>query len=132
MQEQNLYEYAVVRWVPQVERDEFVNIGVILYCAKMKSLDMVYHLDHARLTAFNPIFDFKELALHLTAFKNICSGLKVGGPIADLDAASRFRWLTALRSTTIQTSRIHPGYCCSPENTLMKLHQQMVLLPDLI
>lgn len=131
MQEQLLYEYAVIRWVPQVERDEFVNIGVILYCAKKKALNMVYHLDHERLTAFNPIFDYQELDLHLLAFKNICSGIKLGGPIADLDAASRFRWLTALRSTTIQTSRIHPGYCCSPEDTLTKLYHQMVLLPDL-
>lgn len=129
MQEQLLYEYAVIRWVPQVERDEFINIGVILYCAKKKVIDMIYHLDSKRLAAFNPLFDFMELDLHLSAFKNICSGLKVGGPIADLDAASRFRWLTALRSTTIQTSRIHPGFCCSPEDTLTKLYQQMVLLP---
>jgi hypothetical protein len=129
MQEQLLYEYAVIRWVPQVERDEFVNIGVILYCAKKKALDMVYYLDRERLAAFNPKFDFEELDLHLSAFKNICSGLKLGGPIAELDAASRFRWLTALRSTTIQTSRIHPGYCCIPEDTLTKLYQQMVLLP---
>ena len=129
MQEQLLYEYAVIRWVPQVERDEFVNVGVILYCAKKKALDMVYQLDQVRLAAFNPIFDFEELESHLSAFKNICSGFKVGGPIADLDAASRFRWLTALRSTTIQTSRIHPGYCCSPEDTLTKLYHQMVLLP---
>ena len=130
MQEQHLYEYAVIRWVPQVERDEFINIGIILYCARKKALEMCYHLDVARLGAFNPLFEEAELFNHLEAFKRICGGLKEGGPIAQLDAPSRFRWLTATRSTTIQTSRVHPGYCCSPQETLLKLHQQMVLLPQ--
>jgi hypothetical protein len=129
MQEQHLFEYAVIRWVPQVERDEFVNIGVILYCSRKKDLSMTYHLDTSRLAAFNPLFDFQELELHLTALQNICAGAKIGGPIADLDAASRFRWLTAVRSTTIQTSRVHPGYCFSPQDTLRKLYKQLVLLP---
>jgi hypothetical protein len=128
MQEQHLFEYAVIRWVPQVERDEFVNIGVILFCAKQKVLSMNYQLDKLRLSAFNPLFDQEELEVHLTAFKNICAGIKIGGPIAELDAASRFRWLTAMRSTIIQTSRVHPGYCCSPEDTLLKLQKQMVSL----
>ncbi|MEJ7559712.1 MAG: DUF3037 domain-containing protein [Pedobacter sp.] len=128
MQEQHLYEYAVIRWVPQVERDEFVNIGIILYCSRKKQLYMNYHLDNARLAAFNSLFDFEELEAHLIAFQNICAGLKTGGPIADLDPASRFRWLTAIRSTTIQTSRVHPGYCNQPEHTLIKLHNQLVLL----
>jgi hypothetical protein len=129
MQEQHLFEYAVVRWVPQVERDEFVNIGVILYCSRKKDLSMVYHLDTSRLSAFNPLFDPQELELHLTALQDICSGGKNGGPIANLDAASRFRWLTAMRSTTIQTSRVHPGFCVSPQDTLTKLYRQLVLLP---
>jgi hypothetical protein len=129
MQEQHLFEYAVIRWVPQVERDEFVNIGVILYCSKHKDLSMVYHLEPSRLAAFNQLFDMQELQLHLTAFQDICAGSKMGGPIAELDAASRFRWLTAVRSTTIQTSRVHPGYCHSPQDTLTKLYKQLVLLP---
>jgi hypothetical protein len=66
MQEQHLFEYAVIRWVPQVERDEFVNIGVILYCSRKKDLSMTYHLDTSRLAAFNPLFDLQELELHLT------------------------------------------------------------------
>ncbi|MBC7567142.1 MAG: DUF3037 domain-containing protein [Pedobacter sp.] len=128
MQEHHLFEYAVIRWVPQVEREEFINIGVILYCARHKSLNMIYHLDNSRLAAFNPLFDLQELELHLSAFQNICSGSNRGGPIAELDAVSRFRWLTAIRSTTIQTSRVHPGFCFSSMDTLTKLHQQLVLL----
>jgi len=130
MQEQHLYEYAVIRWVPQVERDEFINVGVILYCARKKALEMCYHLDLPRLIAFNPLFEQEDLVQHLNAFKGICAGSKEGGPIAQLDAPSRFRWLTATRSTTIQTSRVHPGYCFSPQEMLLKLHQQMVLLPE--
>ena len=128
MQEQHLFEYAVIRWVPQVERDEFVNIGVILYCARGKALQMSFHLDVARLSVFNPLFDEAELNRHLSAFQAICDGQSIGGPIALLDAPSRFRWLTAIRSTTIQTSRVHPGYCVNPQETLKKLHRQLVLL----
>lgn len=129
MQEQHLYEYAVIRWVPQVERDEFINIGVILYCAKHKYLKLAYHIDDTRLFAFNNLFDGSELRQHLEAIEHICNGDKMGGPIALLDAPSRFRWLTAIRSTTIQTSRVHPGYCCVADNTLNKLFKQLVLLP---
>lgn len=129
MQEQHLYEYAVIRWVPQVERDEFVNVGVILYCAKQKYLHAIYQVDKERLVKFNPLFDEADVKLHLDAIVNICDGNKHGGPIAALDSASRFRWLTAMRSTTIQTSRVHPGYCCNPGGTTEKLFKQLVLLP---
>jgi hypothetical protein len=129
MQEQHLYEYAVIRWVPQVERDEFINIGVMLFCKRAKTLDMVYHLDDVRLAAFHPLFDLVELKAHLVALENICRGQLSGGPISQLDMASRFRWLTAMRSTTIQTSRVHPGLCYHPADTLDKLFRQLVLLP---
>ncbi|MHA4895982.1 DUF3037 domain-containing protein [Pedobacter sp. PWIIR3] len=129
MQGQQLYEYAVIRWVPQVERDEFVNIGVILYCSKQKFLKIFYQLDQRRLSSFNGLFDELELKPHLEAIEFICTGDKRGGPIALLDVPSRFRWLTAVRSTTIQTSRVHPGYCFNPDETLVKLYKQMVLLP---
>ena len=128
MQERHLFEYAVIRWVPQVERDEFVNIGVILFCSRKKVLSMLYHLDSSRLAAFNPSYDAVELGQHLLALQNICAGSIGAGPIAELDLASRFRWLTAMRSTIIQTSRVHPGYCLSPEETILKLQQQLVLL----
>ena len=129
MQEQHLYEYAVIRWVPQVERDEFVNIGVVLYCAKQKFLQATYQLDEERLLMFNGLFDKADIQMHLDAIVNICDGDKQGGPIAALDPASSFRWLTAMRSTTIQTSRVHPGYCLGPVETMNKLFKQVVLLP---
>ncbi|MES2826978.1 MAG: DUF3037 domain-containing protein [Bacteroidota bacterium] len=129
MQEQHLYEYAVIRWVPQVERDEFINIGVIMYCAKQKFLKAVFYIDAPRLVSFNKLLDAEDLRLHVDAIGHICSGSKLGGPIAALDAPSRFRWLTAMRSTTIQTSRVHPGYCCNPDETIDRLFKQLVLLP---
>ncbi|MGY4385798.1 hypothetical protein ACVWYN_002846 [Pedobacter sp. UYP24] len=129
MQEQQLYEYAVIRWVPQVERDEFVNIGVIMYCSKHKYLKVVYELDYKRLFSFNGLYNELEVEPHLMAIDFICNGNLTGGPIALLDLASRFRWLTAMRSTTIQTSRVHPGFCLNPQETLAKLFKQLVLLP---
>ena len=129
MQERQLFEYAVVRWVPQVERDEFINIGVILYCAKEKFLRVLFHLDESRLSAFNSSFDREELICHLNAINNICCANEQGGPIAKFDAASRFRWLTAMRSTTVQTSRVHPGYTVNSVETLNKIFKQQVLLP---
>jgi hypothetical protein len=128
MQERHLYEYAIVRWVPQVERDEFINIGVIVYCSGKKYLSARFELDQDRLRAFHKSFGADELQQHVDAIKNICAGDSEGGPIAALDAPSRFRWLTAVRSTVVQTSRVHPGYCFSPDETLDKIFKQQVSL----
>src|ERR1700740_563090 len=99
MQENNLFEYAVIRVVPRVEREEFLNVGVILYCAKLKFLQARYHLDGQRLTAICKELDLEEIRAHICAFEHICRGDEDGGPIGKLDMASRFRWLTAARST---------------------------------
>ena len=127
MQEKHLFEYAVIRVVPRVEREEFINVGVILYCPKMKFLQATYTLTEARLAAFPAPPDFMEMQEHLCMFDHICRGIKEGGPIALLDAPSRFRWLTATRSTVVQTSKTHPGLCVDPLETLNRLHQQLVL-----
>jgi hypothetical protein len=127
MPENHLFEYAVIRVVPRVEREEFINVGVILYCPKMKFLEAVYTLNESRLQAFSTQPDFEELLEHLCMFEHICRGGENGGPIALLDAPSRFRWLTATRSTVVQTSKVHPGLCTDPLETLNKLHQQLVL-----
>lgn len=127
MQEKHLFEYAVIRVVPRVEREEFINVGVILYCPKLKFLQAVYSLDEKRLAGFSAQPDFAELQEHLCMFEHICQGSKQGGPIALLDAPSRFRWLTATRSTVVQTSKVHPGLCVDPLETLNKLQQQLVL-----
>jgi hypothetical protein len=127
MQEQHLFEYAVIRVVPRVEREEFINVGVILYCAKKKFLQAIYMLDANRMQCFSPASDMDELQQHLCMFEHICTGSAQGGPIALLDAASRFRWLTATRSTVVQCSKVHPGLCTDPLETLERLHAQLVL-----
>src|ERR1700761_2651285 len=127
MQEKHLFEYAVIRVVPRVDREEFLNVGVVLYCPKQKYLELIYTLDPGRLRAFAPDLDIEELEGHLRAFAEVVRGSETGGPIGRLDAASRFRWLTAQRSTILQTSRVHPGFCGEPAAALKRLHANLVL-----
>jgi hypothetical protein len=127
MSEKILFEYAVIRVVPKVEREEFLNVGVILYSPKLKFLQLIYTLDIDRLKAFSPQLDIGELEEHLRAFESITLGDKTAGPIARLDIASRFRWLTATRSTILQTSKVHPGFCSDPAAALARLHATLVL-----
>jgi hypothetical protein len=126
MQEKLLFEYAVIRVVPRVEREEFLNVGVILYCPKGKYLQSRITVDEKRLLAVAPELDMETLQGNLRAFERICSGAADGGPISRLDAAGRFRWLTAARSTVLQTSRVHPGLCADPVHALNRLHTQLV------
>jgi hypothetical protein len=127
MQQKYLFEYAVIRVVPRVEREEFLNIGVILYCAKQQFLQAKYLLDETRLRAFSHELDIAELKEHICALERICLGDKAAGPIGKLDIASRFRWLTATRSTVVQTSKVHPGFCEDPLETLEKIFEQLVV-----
>lgn len=126
MQEQHLFEYAVIRVVPRVEREEFINIGVILYCPKQAFLKVRFHLDEARISAFCSELDIDCLKDNISSFERICNGDKNAGAIAKLDIASRFRWLTATRSTVVQPSKVHPGLCQDAELTLTKLFEQLV------
>jgi len=128
MQGNHLYEYAIIRVVPRVEREEFLNVGVILYCRKPAFLQTKFLLDKDRLIAAFPILNIEDLEEHLHSFEQIGEGNKNAGPIALLDMASRFRWLTAKRSTIIQSSAIHPGLCCNPFETLEHLFQQQILV----
>jgi len=127
MQENQLFEYAVIRIVPRVEREEFLNVGVILYCPKQKFLKVKYLLDKKRIAHFCGELDINELEEHLKTFELISSGSKDAGPIAKLSIPERFRWLTATRSTVVQTSKVHPGFCTEAEETLSKLFNQLVL-----
>ena len=128
MQENQLFEYAIIRVVPRVEREEFLNVGVILYCKDLKFLDMRYTIDESRLQHFCKDLDLAELKEHLVAYENICKGNVTGGPIAKLDLPSRFRWLTATRSTIVQSSKVHPGLCKEPGKTLDHLFERLVLV----
>lgn len=128
MPDKALFEYAVMRIVPRVEREEFINVGVVLYCSSRGYLACRYQLDHSRLKALSPGTDPAEIEAYLHAFNLICNGNRQsGGPIAALPAASRFRWLTATRSTVLQASKVHPGLCEDPESTLERLFVQQVL-----
>lgn len=126
MQDNHLFEYAIIRVVPRVEREEFLNVGVILYSKQLRFLQTVYTLNEKRLQSLFPDIDIAEVKKHLEAFEKICLGDKDGGPIAALDIASRFRWLTAKRSTVLQTSVVHPGFCKDANETLQRLHKQQV------
>ena len=128
MQERDLFEYAVIRVVPKVEREEFLNVGVILFCARQKFLQAKCQLDNKRIQAvFGSGLDLEEIWNNLKAVERISLGEETSGPIAQLDLASRFRWLTATRSTIVQTSKVHPGFCKNAAETLERLFRQLVL-----
>jgi hypothetical protein len=127
MPDKFLYEYAVLRVVPRVEREEFMNVGVVLYCASRGFLACVSEVDPNRLSAFASGTDLAEVEDYLSSFRQICEGNRqCGSPIAALPPASRFRWLTATRSTVLQTSKVHPGFCTDPEETLKRIFMQQV------
>lgn len=127
MQENNLFEYAVIRLVPRVEREEFLNVGIILFCKKKKFLKVLYTIDENKIDAIAKSIDLEEFRAHLMAFYDIALGAKNSGPIGELELAERFRWLTATRSTILQSSKVHPGLCFDPQKTLDKLFAQLVL-----
>jgi hypothetical protein len=126
MPDKDLFEYAVIRIVPRVEREEFVNAGVILYCAKQRFLQARYVMDKERIKALCPEVDLELIANNLDSLRRISLGAKDAGPIALMDIPSRFRWLTATRSTVVQTSRPHPGLCTDAVAKLDQLFEQLV------
>ncbi len=127
MQEQHLYDYAVIRVVPKVEREEFINVGLMLFSKKKKYLRIQYHIPVEKISLFAPEFDIDQLEINLASFAKVCSGKKDGGPIATFDIAERFRWLTAVKSSSIQTSRPHSGFSSDLDITFEKLYNELVL-----
>jgi hypothetical protein len=123
----HLFEYAVIRVVPRVEREEFLNVGLMLFCKQQRYLQTLFHLDKNRLQVLFPALDVDEVQAYLSAFEKISTGSKDGGPIAKLDLPSRFRWLTATRSTVVQVSKTHVGFCDDLEKTNQRLFEQLVL-----
>jgi len=127
MQEKHLFEYAVIRVVPRVEREEFINVGVILYCHSQKFLKVLYQLNEQKILAISKDTDVAELNTYLKALEKICIGGRDAGTIGQLPLASRFRWLTATRSSVIQSSKVHPGFCNDAGETVTRLFEQLVL-----
>lgn len=118
---QNSYNYGIVRVAPRVERDEFINVGVILICRTRRYLAAKIELDEARLLALYPQADLPEINKHLAVIPRICAGGPDSGPIGQLSLQERFHWLVAPRSTIIQVSPVHSGFCSEPDATMEHL-----------
>lgn len=127
MQEKHLYEYAVIRVVPKVEREEFINVGIILFSKKAKYIKMQYVLDKGRISLFTKDIDPEDIESALQAFQKIAHGNKGCGIIAAMDIPERFRWLTAVKSACIQTSRPHAGFSDNLDATVQSLFEELVL-----
>lgn len=124
-----LFDYAVIRVVPRVEREEFINAGVILSCPAQKFLAARIHLDAERLKAFAPTIDAEEIQIYLDTFRRICAGDASAGQIGRLPERERFYWLTAQRSTVIQCSPVHTGFTGDAARTLEHLLDKTVRRP---
>ncbi len=122
------FDYALLRVVPRVERQEFINAGVVVYCPEKRYLDARIRLDLERLKALWPQVDTGLVEQHLEAVPRICAGDPAAGPIAQLSQRERFHWLTAPRSTIIQPSPVHTGVCDSTEGVLDRLEKQFLLI----
>lgn len=127
MQDKVTFEYAIIRYVPKVEREEFFNVGAIVYSKDRQFLAMKYRIDEHRFKAFGGEEDQAVIHEYLTAWELVCKGTSDSGKIGLQDLPYRFRWLTANRSTIIQSSEVHPGLTNDPEKTLEDLFSRYVL-----
>jgi hypothetical protein len=124
--EPSFFEYAVLRVVPHVEREEFMNVGVILLCRAHRFLGVKTRYDPARLAALAPHLDLAMVAHQLELIEPVCLGASCTGELSTLSQLERFRWLTSPRSTVIQISPVHSGLCVDPEQTLTELLDRLV------
>src|SRR5919109_1591400 len=120
------YDYAIIRLVPKVEREEFVNVGVIISCPAREFLEARIEPDESRLIAVDPTLDIETVRAHLASISTVCAGGEQAGPIGRLSQRERFHWLVAPRSTIIQTSPVHTGCCKDPAAVLERLIDTMV------
>lgn len=126
MPERSSFDYALIRVVPHVEREEFMNVGVILFCRTERFLDARIMLDEERLRDFAPELDVNTVRAQLELIPRICAGGPEAGPFGQLDQSERFHWLTSPRSTTIQVSPVHCGLCTNPAAALSNLVEQTI------
>jgi len=126
VRDHDTYDYAVIRVVPRVEREEFINVGIVVSCPQRRFLQAAIEVDERRLTAIDPDLDIDALRKHLAIIPAICKGGEGSGPIGLLSPRERFRWLTAPRSTVVQLSPAHTGRCADPETLLEQLMNTMV------
>ena len=126
MHAQRSYDYAVIRVVPRVERQEFINAGIILWCKESEFLEARVELDEERLRVLDASVDLDAVRRHLASIAIICAGGETAGPIGKLPRRERFDWLVAPRSTIIQTSAVHTGKCTDLAATMERLLAAMV------
>lgn len=126
MHDKHLYEYAVIRYVPRVEREEFINVGLIMMCKRRRWLRVELWIDERKMAVHDCELSRDELAQQLSAFTLIGEGQREGGSIASLEAEERFRWLTAVKSACVQTSRPHPGITDNLDATFARLMEELV------
>ena len=129
MPDHSTYDYAVIRVVPRVEREEFVNVGVVVSCPDRDFLEARIELDPARIAALDATLDIESIRAHLSTIPLICRGGDAAGPIGRLPPRERFHWLIAPRSAVIQVSPAHTGRCEDPEALLARLVDTMVRAP---
>jgi Protein of unknown function (DUF3037) len=123
------FQYAVIRVVPRIDRGEFLNVGVILFCRTRGYLEARIELDEARLAMLAPHAELEGLVEQLEALARVAAGAHDAGPIAELSQSERFHWLVAPSSTVVQTSPVHSGLCEDPGATLDHLVESLVLAP---
>ena len=124
------FQYAVLRVVPRIEREEFVNVGVIVFCRTRRFLRARVALDPRRIRALSPDIDLEAVREHLDARVRIAAGEPDAGPIAALPQSERFHWLVAPSSTVIQTSSVHSGLCDEPDAVIDRLFEQLVTIEN--
>jgi hypothetical protein len=127
----SLFEYALLRVVPRVEREEFINAGVVLHCKEANFLDARIHLDRDRLRALDPTADPDAVQAHLETVRLVCLGGSAAGAIGLLPPSQRFGWLVAPRSTVVQASPVHTGFARDPGEVLDHLLNTMVYPPTI-
>jgi Protein of unknown function (DUF3037) len=120
------FDYAILRVVPRVERQEFINAGIVVFCLEKRYLGARIHLDRDRLKALWPEADVDLVGKHLEAVERICAGDPAAGPIAQLPLRERFHWLVSPRSTIIQPSPVHTGLCDATDHLLDRLERQFL------
>jgi hypothetical protein len=121
------YDYAIIRVVPRVDRGEQINVGIILSCVDSDFLEMRIQLDEARVRAIAPDADLDAIHAALDVLRAVCKGGPGAGPVGELPARGRFRWMVSPRSTVVQTSSVHTGRTEDPTQALQRLFASMVL-----
>ena len=124
------FEYALLRVVPRVERGEFINAGVVLYCQEARFLGARVHLDSDRLRALDPHLDPETVLAHLEVACRVCAGGPQAGAVGLMPPVHRFGWLVAPRSTVVQPSPVHTGLAEDPEEAIEHLLRVMVCPPE--